>query len=246
MVYKSSTPIDLTPAAQSGRMSEHLVRVNRLKQLQRERAWTDAELSRQCGRKQQQLNSWWSNKRLIGERLARSLEETLKLPRYWLDERPEGMTQSAPREGTTGHAAKPAKVLDAQHRAEALPVLRWDQLLPMLTLPNKSLPASMPILDSYATASRAAKFVEMPDDSMLPEFQPGDHILFDPVEAPRAGDTVLVKIPSGEHFVRTFRPKTAHAWVAQPINALYQPIDAEVDLATVVAVMVEHRRYRAR
>lgn len=245
MVYDKATPKDLLPKAQSGSMSEHLVRLGRLKQLQRERGMTDAELARQCKRSPQQLNSWWNNKRMIGERLARALEEVLQLPRYWLDERPESMNQLVVREGSYKYSATPVKVHAAPHRAEALPVVPWDSLLTMLTEPNATLPAAHERLETFAQASRAAKFVQMPDDSMLPVFQPGDHILFDPVEAPRAGDTVLVRIPSGEHFVRTFRPRTAQAWDAAPLNTNYEPLSAQTDGVKVVAVMVEHRRYRA-
>ena len=225
-------------------MSEHLVRVGRLKQLQRERSWSDAELARQCNRKQQQLNAWWNSTRLIGERLARSLEETLKLPRYWLDDRPENMPQSAAGEVNKSYKAIAATVIETATGSEALPVLEWGQLPTMLTLPNASLPRGTPVLDTFVKASRAAKFVAMPDDSMAPTFQPGDHILFDPVEAPRAGDVVLVLIPSGEHFVRTFRPKSAQSWEAAPINAAYDGLTSADDDAKVVAVMVEHRRYR--
>lgn len=227
-------------------MSEHLVRVGRLKQLQRERNWSDAELARQVGRKPQQLNSWWSNDRLIGERLARSLEETLKLPRYWLDDRPEPVPQFTLKEGGKSYSVVATTVEEVQAGSEALPIVKWDQLPTMLSLPNASFPANAPLLDTFVQASRAAKFVEMPDDSMTPVIQPGDHLLFDPVEAPRAGDTVLVSIPSGEHFVRVFRPKSAHSWEASPANSAYEPLTSSSDEAKVVAVMVEHRRYRSK
>lgn len=227
-------------------MSEHLVRVERLKQLQRERCWTDAELARQVSRKPQQLNSWWTNERLIGERLARSLEESLKLPRYWLDDRPEAVPQSETREGAKSYGVAATAVDISRAESEAFPILKWDQLPTMLSLPNASLPTSLALLDTYVQASRAAKFVAMPDDSMLPAIQPGDHLLFDPVEAPRAGDVVLVEIPSGELFVRSFRPKTAHAWEATPMNSAYDPLRSTEDGAKVAAVMVEHRRYRSR
>lgn len=223
-------------------MSEHLVRVGRLKQLQRERSWSDAELARQVDRKPQQLNAWWNSSRLIGERLARSLEEALKLPRYWLDERPDAVPQSGVREGSKSYSHVAAMVHENQ--SEALPVLEWGQLPTMLTLPNASLPKSTPVLETFVKASRAAKFVAMPDDSMAPTFQPGDHILFDPVEAPRAGDTVLVSLPTGEHLVRTFRPKSSQAWEAAPINDAYEALTSGRDDVKVVAVMVEHRRYR--
>ncbi len=225
-------------------MSEHLVRVERLKQLAKERSWSDAELARQCGRKQQQLNAWWNSTRLIGERLARSLEESLKLPRYWLDERPAPVPQSEDGEGNRSYSAKPARVLDAQDGADALPILTWGQLPTMLSLPNASLPKATPSLNTFTQASRAAKFVEMDDDSMTPVIQPGDHLLFDPVEAPRAGDIVLIAIPSGEFFVRTFRPRTAHAWEAVPANDNFPARSGDADEARVAAVLVEHRRYR--
>jgi SOS-response transcriptional repressor LexA len=116
----------------------------------------------------------------------------------------------------------------------------------MLMESNTALSAVTPTLDTFAVHSTAAKFLVMPDDSMEPVYSEGDHILFDPAEAPHAGDTVLVRLPSGEHLIRVFKPKTAHQWEAAPINANYQPISSTEAEAAVVAVMVEHRRYRRR
>jgi SOS-response transcriptional repressor LexA len=228
-------------------MAEHLVRVGRLKELQKQRSWSDAELARQCRRTPQQVRSWWANERMIGEKLARSLEAELKLPRYWLDERsgapplPHGTMEGAPLWGAG--AAAPQGVTTT---ARSLPVLRWDQLPTMLASDNAVLRDRAPHLDSFAVASPNAKFLQMQDDSMAPAFMPGDHLLFDPIEAPRAGDTVLVALSSGEHFIRLFQPKTAYVWDAIALNKHYQPLSSQDDQARVVAVMVEHRRYRAR
>jgi SOS-response transcriptional repressor LexA len=115
----------------------------------------------------------------------------------------------------------------------------------MLASENATLKNKAPHLETFAPcAVKVAKFVEMPDDSMSPEIQPGDHLLFDPTEAPRAGDVVLVRLPSNEHFVRAFRPRTAYVFEAVAHNANYQPLTSTDDGALVVAVMVEHRRYR--
>jgi SOS-response transcriptional repressor LexA len=253
MVYKSTTPIDLEQAVNSPAMSDHLVRVDNLRRIQAERGWNDADLARQTGRQPQQLRSWWAypgkNGRQIGEKLARSLEEELKLPRYSLDERPAPRAKLPTREGSQGYIPTTtfeARASAAQQVGTTVPVLTWEQLSQMLMEPNAAISDATPRLDTFATHSTAAKFVAMPDDSMEPVYSAGDHILFDPAEAPRAGDTVLVRLASGEHLVRVFKPKTAHQWEASPINGNYQPLSSSEEAATVVAVMVEHRRYRQR
>jgi phage repressor protein C with HTH and peptisase S24 domain len=116
----------------------------------------------------------------------------------------------------------------------------------MLNLDNSDLDETHLQLETFAPTSLRAKFVAMNDDSMAPDFMPGDHILFDPLEVPRAGDTVLVRLASHEHFVRLFRPRTAYVFEAVAVNPNYQPLSSLEDGALVVAVMVEHRRYRRR
>lgn len=242
----NTQPFDLQREAQSDRMSDHLVRLGRLTELMAQRGWDDAELARQTQRKPQQVHSWRAGNRHIGERLARSLEEVLRLPRYWLDERASTAPVMEVREAAVRHYAAPAVVQDAPSRQEPVPVLLWDSLSSMLIKPNTSLRAGVPRLLTLAPASRSAKFVAMPDDSMMPLVAPGDHLLFDPAEAPHAGDIVLVRIPTGEHFVRSFRPRTAQAWEGLAANPAYAPLASNSDSALIVAVMVEHRKYRVR
>lgn len=182
MIQSMATPPDLKAPAQSGAMSDHLVRVGRLKALQRERGWNESELARQCGRKPQQVYSWYANRRMIGERLARSLEEALQLPRYALDDRAAEPVSSA------GHAADspPAWGLSrgnltlVQTAPREMPVIRWAQIQTMLDADNAPLKSKAPHLESYAVSSARAKFVVMPDDSVAPEFAQGDHVLCDP------------------------------------------------------------------
>lgn len=232
-------------------MSDHLVRVEQLRRLQAERGWSDADLARHCKRNPQQLRAWWvypgPGGRQIGEKLARSLEEELELPRYSLDQRP-GMPPNLPaREGSRGRGvATPVTMAPAAQQGTPVPILSWEQLSDMLTISNAEIEAGTPHLDTFAPASSTAKFVAMPDDSMEPVFTEGDHVLFDPAQTPRAGDTILVKLGSGDHFIRVYRPRTAHAWEAAPLNENYQGISSSEDHAVIVAVMVEHRRYRRR
>lgn len=230
----------MTPA-QSGAMSDHLVRVGHLKNLQRAHGWDDSELARRCGRKPQQVWAWFNNTRHIGERLARSIEEKLELRRYALDDRPAILaTGEAPPDWGTSKATGSA----VTRKVREVPIIRWAEIKQMLDVENASLKTKALHLESYAPGSSRVKFIEMPDDSMAPDFAPGDHVLLDPVEAPRAGDVVLVSLPSGEHFIRFFRPRTAYVFDAVPMNRNYLPLSSTDDGAVVSAVMVEHRRYR--
>lgn len=246
MVKPIVKPIDLAGEVNSPGMSEHLVRVSRLKELQQQRGWSDAELARQCARHQQQVRAWWNSTRPIGEKLARSLEEALKLPRFWLDERPGPAPTLGVREGLRPYGEPVASVIPASHSGTKVPVLSWELLSTMLETANSKLSSSLERLTTFAEASQAAKFVVMPDDSMEPVFSAGDHVLIDPALLPRAGDVVLVRLPTGELLLRMYRPRSALVWEAAPLNTYYQPVSSDKDQAEVAAVMVEHRRYRRR
>ena len=233
-------------------MSDHLVRVGHLKSLQRAKEWTDSELARNCGRSPQQVRSWFlpvgaKGFRQIGEKLARLLEESLGLARYALDSRPSNELEvREPLSTAYSDAASRIAPNPVKKQAREMPLLKWAQLTTMLSLDNVTLRSRAPHLESFASASRCAKFVEVQDDSMAPDYAPGDHVLLDPNEAPRAGDIVLLKLPSGELFLRVFTPRTAHLFDGVAINAHYQAVSSATDSAEVIAVMVEHRRYRRR
>ena len=221
-------------------MSDHLVRLHNLKLLQRANGWDDSELARRCERSPQQVHAWKQGTRHIGERLARKLEEALGLNRYALDDRAgTHVAEPPPKGGVPAVSGGSAK-----SHAKEMPIIRWAQLSQMLNADNATLKAKAVHLGTYAPGSARSKFVEVPDDSMAPQFQPGDHVLLDPTEAPRAGDVVLVSLPAGEHYLRVFRPRTAHIFEAVALNPHYQALSSDVDQTQVCAVMVEHRSYR--
>lgn len=241
MIQRMATPPDLKAPAQSGAMSDHMVRLGNLRALQKQHGWDDSELARQCGRTPQQVYAWAKNRR-IGERLARDLEEALGLARYALDDRPATLVNTEEKSPNWGVPVERSS--SVQRAPREMPIIRWAHISTMLDAENAPLKAKSPHLSTFAVSSPRAKFVVMPDDSMSPDYAPGDHVLCDPAEAPRAGDVVLVRIPSGEHFLRIFRPRTAYVFEAVAANPNYQTISSETDGALVVAVMVEHRRYR--
>jgi SOS-response transcriptional repressor LexA len=125
-----------------------------------------------------------------------------------------------------------------------LPIIKWADIATMLDADNAGLKSKAVHLESFAPSSANAKFLQVPDDSMAPEFAPGDHVLVDPAEAPHASDVVLVRLPSNEHFLRYFRPRTAYVFDAVPGNQNYLALKSTDDGVIVVGVMVEHRRYR--
>lgn len=221
-------------------MSEHLIRVDNLKALQALHGWNDSELGRQCGRTPQQVHAWFKGKRQISEKLARSLEDKLALSRYALDER---STTLKAREQPPAWGSVRAGDSSVKNMPRELPVYKWADAGHMF---DAESPAGLPLrtLATLAPTSTRARFVEMPDESMAPVFSTGDHVLFDPSTAPSAGDVVLVKSAGGELFVRVYRPRTARQFDAVTLNENYQALSSSADGLSVVAVMIEHRRYR--
>lgn len=67
-------------------MSLKLVRIERLKQLQRARNATMVELAQLIGRKANQTSDLLNGRASFGEKIARSIEEHAHLPSGWLDE----------------------------------------------------------------------------------------------------------------------------------------------------------------
>lgn len=264
MIPNETTPFDLVLDAHSGRMSEHLLRVEALREIQRARGWTDSDLARHCGRSPQQVRAWYrqpgaKGARNIVEKLARDIEEALGLTPFSLDMSPLSRAytttafsagESIPAGGIsttyTGGSHSIARLPTATRGAREVPVVLWARLTEMLDQDNARLRDRAVHLETFASVSSRGKFVQVADDSMSPSFTPGDHILLDPDEAPTAGDVVVVQLPSGEVLLRSFAPRTATSWEGIAANPAYLPVSSETHGARVLAVVVEHRRYRQR
>src|SRR5262249_20581618 len=124
--------------------------------------------------------------------------------------------------------ARPARPgpLDNNQAGMLVPVLAWEDLELLTTNNDKLAGARLPTLAPELT--NFVKFVAMPDDSMEPDVLCGDHLLFDPALAPAAGDIVLVRLMTGEHFVRTYRPRSSHHFQAAAINTHYQSLSSDL------------------
>jgi len=93
--------------------------------------------------------------------------------------------------------------------------------------------------------------VEIKDNSMLPEFKPGDRIIVDPDIVPKPGDFVVARCAKEkEATFRKYRPRGKGAdgkdiYVLTPLNEDYPSTRSDVVSITLIGVVVEWRRYRA-
>lgn len=99
--------------------------------------------------------------------------------------------------------------------------------------------------------SEEAFALEIEGMSMSPEFGPGDRIIVDPALSPRPGDFVVAKNGRDEATFKKYRVRGVSAagqdiFELVPLNPDYPTLSSEVQLIQVIAVMVEHRRYRKK
>jgi SOS-response transcriptional repressor LexA len=205
---------------------------------------SDTELAALLGRAPSQVSAWRKSRKPIREVLARSLEAEAQLPPGWLDLAPgQGLEhcKSAHHVGEAhphygGVTRLPAAVTTSHTQFVSV---TWGKLSDMLD--GHLLPTEF--LQSFATASAASYFVQLHDNSNAPGFRPGDSVLLDPNATPGGGDMVLVQTNTGELLLRQYSPRTAGRFDAVALNAVYPPLNSEADHLTVLARVMEHRRY---
>ncbi len=106
------------------------------------------------------------------------------------------------------------------------------------------------MVDEYlATKIDARAFaIRIADDSMIPEFEPGDIIVIDPDKQPKPGKHVLAKIDD-ELIFRKYRELEdlgkSKSFELIPVNDYWPVIKiTEPKKAKLIGTMVEHRRFR--
>lgn len=93
--------------------------------------------------------------------------------------------------------------------------------------------------------------LEIRGQSMEPEFREGDHTIFDPNVQPRPGDFVVAKNGSEEATFKKYRPRGMSAtgqevFELSPLNDDFPTLRSDTQQLTIIAVLVEHRRYLRR
>lgn len=112
----------------------------------------------------------------------------------------------------------PAHLSTSKVRFDQVPVIAWENLMP-LSAPNR-----------FA--------VKCPDDSMSPFLRSGSVVYLERALTPSPGDIVLVEDSQSRFYLRLYRPRSASAWEAKPLNDLYQSLDSEREGLTLMAVFV--------
>lgn len=79
--------------------------------------------------------------------------------------------------------------------------------------------------------------VPVPDDSMSPDLEAGHVAVFRTDVPAIPGRPVLVKDRGGQHYIRTYAPRTALEWSARPRNAAWEPLDSVQHGLTIVATL---------
>ncbi len=99
--------------------------------------------------------------------------------------------------------------------------------------------------------SEHAFALEIDGLSMTPEFNPGDRVIVDPAITQRPGDFVVAKNGHEEATFKRYRARGINAageevFELVPLNPDYPTISSENQPVKIIAVMVEHRRYRKK
>lgn len=252
MINSDTIPNGEHQAVNSDFMSEHLIRLERLSALAKQHKWNDRQLSEQICRKPAQISAWRNGTRTIGEKIARDIEERLKLPRFFLDERP-GAPPTAPvvAEAVATYAPPFERFHGLKRQdtksAPAVPILKRAQLSLITTENTGEELAAIPRFSprSPDISSKAKAFV-VDDLSMSPDYLPGDIVVLDPCVQHRAGDVVLIETKDGDLLLRRFRVHSGPIWEAAPSNSqAYNTLRSDADEIEVVAVVIEHTRLRS-
>lgn len=106
--------------------------------------------------------------------------------------------------------ARNTSIIPANPQPTVVVALNWEQLMEM-------------ILKEGLRALEAGLWVEVQDDSMVPEFNPGDLVMLERIEnyTFKAGDRVLVREQGGDVLLREYRAITSKTFDAVPLNRSY-------------------------
>lgn len=219
---------------------------------------TPAQFSRDTGideaRLSQVLSDTYRNGKNFGERSARIIEEAAKLPPMVLDQLDENELAAATVSrgklmSVSGKKqAFDQNVIPATIGKRPIPVISAVQAGALTEMTDPYLPgAGFAIEYVDDDFSRWAFALEIEGDSMLPEFKPGDRVLFEPELAPNPGDYVIARNGKNEATFKKYRPRGIDAqgnviFELTPLNDDFAAVRSDETPLQVIAVMVEQRK----
>ncbi len=89
--------------------------------------------------------------------------------------------------------------------------------------------------------------LEVPDESMSPEFKPGDKIVVDPDIKPNPGDYVIAQNGDNEATFKMYKPRGfddqgREYFELTPLNQMYPTLDSRFQRIEIIGTVVEHVR----
>lgn len=156
----------------------------------------------------------------FGEKIARSIEESLGLPAMWLDEPIEARNASDSTEPyPSAGRDSPSKMMAHSMSYGSFhtpPTITWEEVL-KIELPSEFV-------------------LKVPDDAIAAQHPCGTQMVFGTQAPLKPGKAVLVRDRSGELFVRIYGNVRGARWQALASNHAHATLDSETDGLTVVAV----------
>jgi SOS-response transcriptional repressor LexA len=97
--------------------------------------------------------------------------------------------------------------------------------------------------------SEQAFSLEIYEESMSPEFRPGDRVIIDPAVTPRPGDFVVATTTENQAIFNKYRPRGLNAagesvFELVPLNDDFATVRSDLQPTRIIGTMVEHRKYR--
>ncbi len=193
-----------------------------------------ADLARAIGRDDAQvwqlLNGPQNSGRNIGERMARHIEESLKLDPGALDrldmmadqDSPAYLPRGAPIVGTAQLGD------DGFHMELDYPVGHGDGFV------------------RYPTRDPNAYALRVRGDSMRPRIKPGEFVVVEPNHAPQAGEEVLVRITDGRVMVKVLDFRRDGVVQLSSVNEQHRPMtfdEKDIERMHYVAAIVKASLY---
>lgn len=202
-------------------------RRDNLQKIRDKRFNSNAELARAIERSSSQVNDMLTGTKSFGPKVARHIEEKLKLPQGYLDE---------------------------PHELEKVPV-RFGKKIPILSFVQAGHPTDTgdnaydEYLDVSEDTSDGAYALKIRGKSMEPEFHEGEIVVVDPTLSANAGDFVVARIAnSGEneatikqYAVTGIDRNGVETFELRPLNPLFPILSSkELDI-DLLGVVVEKR-----
>lgn len=210
----------------------------RIAQARKEASLSQQAVADRFGISRAAVAQWESGDTHPGMTKLEGLAQVLDVRLEWL------ATGKGTKRGSDMPASAP--VLPGMHRTA--PLLSWNM---SPAWPERAQPMGgghVPLMTRVETGIRAFALA-IEDESMSPEFAPGDHVIVDPDVVPQAGDFVVARSTGDEapslRLYRALDRDGGETAELVPLNAAWptRQLDHRQS-GRIVGTMVEHRRYR--